>query len=399
MDKKNLLIVGAGGHAYSWKLNIETHPGWRLMGIVDTDMEKLDRYPKMWGFPEENAFPTMTDAVRWVDEDIDTVLIATPIPTHHGLATEALELGLNVILEKNMATTIQQGQALVKLARKHPELGTAMGTQYRFRPTWWTLRQLFSSPECPIGKVSHFQMRSSAGSGDQRTGWRAFLPHIYADDMMVHHVDLLRYTMNMDIIKVQARVFKPSWSRWHGTSTVFMNFVLAPKGKELEKDEWVFAQYTGDWQGTGLKAGWEDTIEFFGSKGSVRFEPPAARHESATWMGMWSVIDGNTFIGEPAGSTLVAYIDDEKTRKVITKDIERRLDIENTSQEHFDQKFILEQMYQCIESKGKKQPGTNFEDGFKSFLVTRAAILSSETGKDVWLPDYWLEPVPAPRDM
>ncbi|MFX0100713.1 MAG: Gfo/Idh/MocA family oxidoreductase, partial [Candidatus Hodarchaeota archaeon] len=324
----NIIIVGMGGHAASsWLHRINEHPEWNLVGIVDTDTEKLLHVEK-WGVPEDCAYPNIEAAVKWGDEKIDLALITSPIPTHHVLATEAMELGLNVIVEKNMALTIEQGQDLVKLARKNPELSTSLGTQYPFRPKWYTLREMFKSGKSPIGKLSLVRMRSSAYSGDMRTHWRAWLGDIFPDDMMVHHVSILRYATAMEIIKVSAQVFRPAWSTWLGSSTVLMNMVMAPPGKEIEKDEWINAQYYGDWQGTGLKSGWEDNYEFYGPRGSIRFEPSAVKQREAVWMDMWQVVDGIKLIGEPGINTLTAYINDEKRQKVEVRELETKKDIE-----------------------------------------------------------------------
>ena len=385
----NLLLVGAGGHAFSWKQNVDRHPDWKIVAIVDTDTEKLD-HVNSWGVSEDEAYPTIDDAMKWTDYELDAALITSPIPTHHLLATEALENGLHVILEKNMACTIKQGQELVRLARTYPELCTVMGTQYRHRPTWWTLKNLFQSQSSPIGDVSHFRMKSSANSGSVRRGWRAFMSHIYPSDMMVHHIDSLRYALDMDVVQVQAKVFKPSWSRWLGTSTVYMNMVMAPQGKENDKDTWVYGQYLGDWQSTGLKNDWEDQIEFFCKRGSIRFEPPENKVKKGAWMDMWEEINGVKLIGEPLGSKLYSYLDQEDGKTVHKKEVEKRIDIENNPASYLDQVYILDELASCIRSKGKIQPQTNFEDAFKSYLVTRAAILSSDTGKTIWLPDYYI---------
>ncbi|MHA1679665.1 MAG: Gfo/Idh/MocA family protein [Promethearchaeota archaeon] len=384
----NLIVVGAGGHAQSWKQNVNRHPDWDVVAIVDTDTEKLD-HVGTWGVSEDEAYTTIADAVKWTDRELHCALITTPIPTHFALAVEALENGLNVILEKNMAQTIEQGQTLVKLARKHPDLGTAIGTQYRYRPTWWTLRKLFLEKQSPIGPLSHFHFKSTAFSGDTRGGWRHFMPHIFPSDMMVHHVDSIRYATGLEVVQVQAKIFKPAWSKWLGTSTVFMNFTMAPPGREDDVDSWVHGQYHGDWQARGLKHDWEDACEFYGPAGSIRIEPREKKEKEAVWMDIWETYKGVPLIGEPSGSRLVAYVDDASNKCVHVREIEKDTDVARNGKDYVDQLCILEEMKQCIESGGKKQPGTCFEDGFKSYLVTRAAILSSRENKTIWLPDYW----------
>ena len=114
-----------------------------------------------------------------------------------------MELGLNVICEKSMAETLEEGQKMVKVAQNHPDLCTVMGTQYCFRLMWWTLKTLLQDQEGPIGKVAEIKATSLAKQGNQRSGWRAWLPEIYPLDMMVHHIDSLRYCTGMNVVKIQ----------------------------------------------------------------------------------------------------------------------------------------------------------------------------------------------------
>jgi predicted dehydrogenase len=392
MKAKNILICGAGGHARSWKAYIDLHENWKLVGIVDTDSWKLE-HCESWGIDEDAAYPSIDDAVKWSEEKIDAVLITTPIPTHHLLATTALELGLNVILEKNMASSIEQGQQLVKLAKAHPELCTCMGTQYRFRPNWWTLRQILPSEDSIIGKLAEVHASCQVKQGDMRRGWRSWLQNIYVEDMMVHHIDLLRYCCNMEIIKVQAQVFTPNYSKWLGTSAVSANLIMAPPGKELDKDEWINCTYYGNWQSRGIRDPWQDSFAFYGEKGSIQIEPPIEANDKN-----WEQSPGMPMplAGEPPGTRIVAYLDNKDFKGTEVKELEKHLDIEGNPQNYNDQMYLLDEFARCIESKGNIQPMINFEEGLKSFLVARGAIESSKTGNTVWLPKYWHSPILEP---
>ena len=48
---------------------------------------------------------------------VDAVVIATPVPTHHALAKQALEAGKHVFVEKPPAMTGAEMEELVALAR------------------------------------------------------------------------------------------------------------------------------------------------------------------------------------------------------------------------------------------------------------------------------------------
>ncbi len=387
----NIIIVGAGGHAQSWKANINALPEWKLVGIVDNDHFKLENQYKMWGVGEDCAYPTISDAVRYSDQKIDAAIIATPINTHHVLAMEALENGLNVICEKNMAPSIEHAQAMLKVARAHPELCTSMGTQYRYRPTWWTLRQELIKQEPRIGKLSHIRAYYVMRQGEMRYGWRSYLRDIYAEDMLAHHVDVLRYSTGMEIVEVQAQVFKPRCSKWFGTSTVSLNLVFAPRGAESNKDTWVRGHYYGDWQSRGGPQMTRSSFEFMGERGSLAIELPQEPQKN-----LWEKTATCEMVGEPAGSEVVAYLDDPNLLKNTREVIPKRYDLEGNPKSHLDQQFILDELAQCIKSGGKQQPRINFEEGYRTFLVTHAAIESSRTGLSIWVPKYWLNPVPPP---
>ncbi len=351
-------------------------------------------HAELWGVEEENAFPNMEIMVKLYEEPIHAVLIATPIYTHYTLAKEALQLGLNVILEKNMASSIVQARDLVETAEKHSTLCTSLGTQYRFRPNWWTIHKELQKKDSIIGKLG--QVRASyihKQTGEMRSGWRRYLRDIYPEDMMVHHMDVLRFCTGMEAIQVQATVFKPNYSKWQASSTVSVNMIFAPKGKELDKEEWVYVHYYGDWQARGQKEELISTFKFIGKKGSLTTEPPQEPQEH-----IWERTPVQNMVGEPAGSQIVAYIDKglkDAERIEIVKDEQ----IMGNEKKLMDQLWILQEMYDGIKSKGEKQPSMNFKDAYNSFIICRAAVESSKTGKSIWMPQFWRNPIEKPPNL
>jgi predicted dehydrogenase len=61
----------------------------------------------------------VADAAELIgDPEIDAVVIATPIFTHHGLARAALEAGKHVLVEKPLAPSVAQAEELAELAER-----------------------------------------------------------------------------------------------------------------------------------------------------------------------------------------------------------------------------------------------------------------------------------------
>jgi predicted dehydrogenase len=182
--------------------------------------------------------------------------------------------------------------------------------------------------------------------------------------MAPHHLDLLRYITDMDIVEVKGAVnFKPSFSYFKGSSTTFAIFALAKPTDYHNPDNWIYATYRGDWQKKGKLY---HQLDFNCEGGELNL------HE------------------EKKEKTLTATIfDDPEGFNYHTEQIPITSDIENNSQNYSAELFLLEEMAQGINSKGKKQPQTNFADAIKTFAVTRAIVDSHRLKKAIFLPDYW----------
>ena len=250
-DQKTVAILGFGGHAQaSWLKAIKNHPDFNLIGIIDKDTEKLSHVPEMGtGLTEDQVFTSIEDIVQGYQKP-DLVVVATPIYTHHALVKHVMDFGINVICEKNMASTIYQGRQMVQLAIDHPELTTAMGTQKRFSPTYWTTKK-FLQEENQIGNLHMIRWCDAFSWGKYRAGWREFLPELFAEDQMIHWFDLMRNITQMDIVQVNANSYLPNWSTWQGASSIIAHLALAKKEDYNHRNNWVWAQFYGDWQRGG----------------------------------------------------------------------------------------------------------------------------------------------------
>lgn len=359
---KTAMIVGYGSHGRgAWLKAIRQHPDWKLIGIIDTDTELLENVGELGiGLDADQGYISIDDAVRFGEEKPDLCCVATPIYTHHVLVKEIMDHGINVICEKNMASTIYQGRQMVQLAHDHPELCTAVGTNYRYWTKYWTAHKFFHEPGANlIGDLAYIKWESGGNWGEKRTGWRRWLQEVYAEDMAPHWFDLLRFITGLDVVHVRADNFIPNYSVWQGSSTIFASLALAAPENYTDRHKWVWVQLYGDWQRRG--PGY-DNMEFFGGKGQGKLSP-------------WGV-------------ECKIYLDEEG-RKWEEDGYLPQNDIGGLDKPYQGQTYLLEDMKRCIDSNGERQPGTNFKEAFKSFAVSMGAIESSRTGQAIWVPDYW----------
>ena len=111
------LQVGVVGYGY-WGPNLVRNfgeaGGARVVALSDLRPERLaqacDRYP---------ALRTTTDYQDLLaDPAIDAIVVATPVVTHYPLAMDAIAAGKHVLVEKPLALSVAEGEALVQAAER-----------------------------------------------------------------------------------------------------------------------------------------------------------------------------------------------------------------------------------------------------------------------------------------
>ena len=93
---------------------------------------------------EEVGVPASTDLAA-VLEDVDAVSIATPTATHHAVGMACLRAGKHALIEKPLAATLAEGQALVAEAGRRG-LALQVGYVQRFNPAFVACRPHIARP-------------------------------------------------------------------------------------------------------------------------------------------------------------------------------------------------------------------------------------------------------------
>jgi predicted dehydrogenase len=408
-----ILVVGSGGHALGhWRQFINIHEDFEVNGVVDTNPEVLEKANEFWGVDDDAVALTIDEALEFGIKS-DIALICTPINTHHGLAIEAMRNGLHVICEKNMAQSMQAGLEMTRCALQHPELATVVGHQY---PYWrrlnWAIRKAIGTGK--IGQLGSIQCNFNptgfwSPKIPTRRGWRRFLDHDYLEDWAVHTLDLFRYFAAKDAIVVSADLWRPSWSRKYGTSSINIRMLLAAteeyegekplinsdetdKARRLWKngkapDTWVHGQYVGHSEGMGAMEHGEHWM-VQGSNGSIEFMDGGYGEGNKTKLRMLS----SNYDPRKGPDQELEW--EESNLQPYTCDLEcgpaAQWKGDNTEEEWDNNAFILEEMKQCIESGGRIKPLRCFENTIKTFSITMGAIESSKRGGEpIFLPDMW----------
>ena len=125
----------------------------------------------------------------------DLVAVVVPTHLHFEVASYILERGISVLVEKPMASTIEEALALIQLARVG-RAKLAIGHVERFNPAILAVKQHLVAGE--LGKVFHLHAR--------RLG--PFPPRIrdvgVTLDLATHDIDIMRYLADSEVQRVYA---------------------------------------------------------------------------------------------------------------------------------------------------------------------------------------------------
>lgn len=114
MDKIKVGLIGTGAITDLHYLAYKDNPKVELYSIADVDEEQLNKRAKQWGI--ERAYTDYKKILS--DPNVDAVEIIVPHHLHAQIAIEALEAGKHVSLQKPMAISVEQCDAIIAAAKK-----------------------------------------------------------------------------------------------------------------------------------------------------------------------------------------------------------------------------------------------------------------------------------------
>ena len=141
-------VIGAGYWGPNLVRNFSEAPGANVVAVADLSEERLAGIHKR--FP---AVRTTTDhRALFADPEIDAVCIVTPISTHRPLAEEAFAAGKHVFVEKPLAGTAGDAEAIVAAASR-AQRTLMVGHTFVYNPAVTAVRDLLARRELGKGPV------------------------------------------------------------------------------------------------------------------------------------------------------------------------------------------------------------------------------------------------------
>lgn len=141
-------VIGAGYWGPNLVRNFSEAPGGEAVAVADLSEERLAAIRKR--FPAVRT--TRDHRELFAATDVDAVCIVTPISTHRALAEEALAAGKHVFVEKPLAGTVADAEAIVRAAERAGRT-LMVGHTFVYNPAVTTVRGLLERGE--LGNVQY----------------------------------------------------------------------------------------------------------------------------------------------------------------------------------------------------------------------------------------------------
>ena len=125
-ERVNIGIVGLGRVARSHIDGIAHWDSCELTSVIDVQENRAKQFSEEYDVP----YYTSTEEA-YANGSLDAVVICVPHNLHAPLAIEALEAGKHVLVEKVMATTVEDGEAMVEAAEEN-DVTLMVGQTRRF---------------------------------------------------------------------------------------------------------------------------------------------------------------------------------------------------------------------------------------------------------------------------
>ena len=129
--------VGVQGERHAQKF--AALPGSELIAVADVDADRTAAVADNLGVEAVTDF-------RELIGKIDAVALSSPTSTHFEIASELLQNGIHLLVEKPITTTVDEARELVRLADEH-SLVLQVGHLERFNPVVTALADHVFEPQ------------------------------------------------------------------------------------------------------------------------------------------------------------------------------------------------------------------------------------------------------------
>ncbi len=207
--KIRVAVIGAGNMGRNHLRNYSALPEADLVGLADINSATKE-------LADEYKTKHFTDYKKMLDKlKPDAVSIVVPTPFHAEVASEALERGIHCLLEKPIASTVQEADKLIKLAKQHKVVFT-VGHIEHYSPLIKKLKSMVD--EGKVGKVTSVVCKRVGGFPTVEPKTDVII------DLAVHDIDIISHLLNKQPKKIYSHGSRTHHSKEIDSAEILMDY-------------------------------------------------------------------------------------------------------------------------------------------------------------------------------
>ena len=207
-NKINIAQIGVGYWGPNLLRNLVGNESCEVKLVVDLSEERRSFVKTL--YPSIKVSSKIKDVIN--DDSIEAVIIATPVATHYELAIQCLKSGKHILVEKPIATTVEETYQIGKLAKKN-KLVAMVGHTFLYNSAVRYIKELINNGD--LGEIRYiYSQRLNLGRirNDVDALW----------NLAPHDISIIQYWLN-DIVPVSVERFGKSYVQKDIDDVVFLN--------------------------------------------------------------------------------------------------------------------------------------------------------------------------------
>jgi predicted dehydrogenase len=194
MDEIRFAVVGAGTWGRAHASEFDGHARSRLVAVCDTNLEAAEKVAAMYGVSAYRSVDAMLEGAAF-----DAVGVATPDFAHREPAVALLDAGKHVLLEKPLATTLEDATAIVAAA-EHSASRLMVDFHNRWSPPINVAKQTIAAGDIGTVWQAYVRLNNTLRVPTQALSWSARSSILWF--LGSHSVDTLRWLLDDDVVRV-----------------------------------------------------------------------------------------------------------------------------------------------------------------------------------------------------
>jgi predicted dehydrogenase len=190
MNKLRVGVVGAGAMGRSHVRVYSEMEDANLVAVCDNNNEQLEKINEKLDMKKYNDVNKMIKK-----EKLDAVSVCVPTKFHKDVASKFINNGINVLIEKPLASDAVEGEEIVKKA-KEKNVKLFVGHIERFNPCVIELKKKIANNE--LGKIYKVHCTRMSPFPQRVVDVGVII------DLAIHEIDIIKYLIDAKIRKVYA---------------------------------------------------------------------------------------------------------------------------------------------------------------------------------------------------